>query len=299
MPEQISLFEAAKEESWPGPERSPGTQLAAPTPRPPLPNTSRLRVISLGSGSRGNCLYVESGTGSLLVDAGFSCRQLEKRLVSIGVDPKSVDAILLTHEHGDHSRGAVRFSHRNQSRVFATAGTLASRALAKLPDGTTVRSGVDFEAAGFRIEPFAVPHDASEPVGFTLEDADGFRVGVVADLGARTQLAWAKLRDLSVLVLETNHDLDMLRGGPYPWVLKQRVASRHGHLSNRDAAAGLDELISDRLRAVVLYHLSETNNLPELAYSSVAEALEQAGCEARIVLAGQDQTSDWIDLNVC
>ena len=128
--------------------------------------------------------------------------------------------------------------------------------------------------AGFEVEPFLIPHDAREPVGLVVEDGAGHRVGLAADLGYRSHLAWARLARLDALLLETNHDLEMLRNGPYPWPLKQRVAGRHGHLSNADAAEGLPELLHDALRLVVLYHLSRTNNLPRAA-SVVGEALER------------------------
>ena len=269
--------------------------MAETPPRPPLPSSSSLRVAVLGSGSRGNSLVLESHCGRLLVDAGFSCRELERRLVLLSIDPQSLDAVFLTHEHSDHCRGAVRFAKRNHLAVYGTAGTLSSRPLGKLESGIPIRSGSALEVAGFRVEPFALPHDAREPLGFTIEDGDGFRVGVASDLGSRSQLAWAHLRDSSILVLEANHDLEMLRAGPYPWALKQRVASRHGHLSNVDAARGLEELISDRLSAVVLYHLSETNNLPALAHAAVGEALERIGSPAQIVITSQLEPSDWIE----
>ena len=151
--------------------------------------------------------------------------------------------------------------------------------------------------AGFVVEPFLIPHDASEPVGFVVEDPCGRRIGLVADLGCRTSLAWGRLRDLDLLILETNHDLDMLRNGPYPWSLKQRVAGRHGHLSNREAAEGLPELIGDRLRWVVLYHLSRTNNLPALAAAAIGETLDREGCPARMAVTEQDHPTPWLEVS--
>jgi phosphoribosyl 1,2-cyclic phosphodiesterase len=151
--------------------------------------------------------------------------------------------------------------------------------------------------AGFVVEPFMIPHDASEPVGFVVEDPCGRRIGLVADLGCRTSLAWGRLRDLDLLILETNHDLDMLRNGPYPWSLKQRVAGRHGHLSNREAAEGLPELIGDRLRWVVLYHLSRTNNLPALAAAAVGETLDREGCSAQMAVSEQDHPTPWLEVS--
>ncbi|MCG8459341.1 MAG: MBL fold metallo-hydrolase, partial [Holophagales bacterium] len=160
-----------------------------------------------------------------------------------------------------------------------------------------IASGRPFEAAGFRVEAFRLPHDAREPVGFVVEDQAGRRIGLAADLGARTQLAWARLRDLDVLILETNHDLQMLRSGPYPWSLKQRIAGRHGHLSNREASEGLPDLLSDRLEAVVLYHLSRTNNLPALAAESIGERLDRERSRAEVLVTDQDTPSPWIEIS--
>lgn len=286
-----------------------------------------MRVAVLGSGSGGNALVVASRGRRLLIDAGFSCRQIEGRLASLGEEDFGFDGVLLTHEHHDHCRGVDVFARRHEVPVYATAGTLAAvreglerrfarqrargsagRAGERAPaafESRVIRSGEPFEVAGrgtepgtaaFRVEAFHLPHDAREPVGFVVEDAAGCRLGLVADLGGRSQLAWGRLRDLDCLVLETNHDLQMLRSGPYPWHLKQRVASRHGHLSNHDAAEGLPELLSDRLEAVILYHLSQTNNLPELATETIAEKLCRCGSRAEVVVARQDAPTAWIEI---
>jgi len=258
-----------------------------------------MRIVVLGSGSRGNAVVVESGSHRILLDAGFSCRALENRMTALGIDPTTFDAVVLTHEHSDHVRGVERFSRRHGLPVYATEGTLAETPLCEEARRRAVvlRSGEPCEVAGFEVEPFAIPHDAREPVGLVVEDSAGRRLGLVADLGSRSRLAWGRLRDLEFLLLETNHDLEMLRNGPYPWVLKQRVAGRHGHLSNHDAAEGLPELITDRLRWVVLYHLSQTNNLPALATTEVGETLEREGCGARVAVTHQDEPTAWLDLS--
>ena len=129
-----------------------------------------------------------------------------------------------------------------------------------------------------------------------IQDGAGRRVGLAADLGTRSRLAWGRLAGVDVLVLETNHDLDMLRNGPYPWALKQRVAGRHGHLSNREAAEGLPELMSERLRWVVLYHLSRTNNLPALAAAAIGETLDREGCSAQMAVTEQDHPTPWLEV---
>ncbi len=270
---------------------SPGVQL------PLALGVAGTRLVVLGSGSAGNVLVVEHDGRRLMVDAGFSCREIERRLELVGLDGDGFDGIVLTHEHQDHARGAARFARRHGLTVHATAGTLAELGFsdADLPTAR-VRSGAAQQIGAFAVEPFAVPHDAREPVGLVIEDRAGRRVGLAADLGACSRLAWGRLRDLDALVLETNHDLEMLRNGPYPWPLKQRVAGRHGHLSNREAAAGVPELLSDRLRWVVLYHLSRTNNLPVLAAEAVGEALDREGSAAEIRVSDQLEPTAWLAL---
>ncbi len=254
-----------------------------------------LRLAVLGSGSRGNAIVVRSGAHTLLIDAGFSCRELEKRLRLIGVDPRQIDALVLTHEHQDHCRGADRFSKRNKVPIYATAGTLSGKRLRRLPGPVRpFRAGAELEAGGFLVRSFGVAHDAREPVGLVLEDDRGWKLGVVADLGSRGEVSWARLRDLDALVIESNHDPGMLRTGPYPWALKQRIASRWGHLSNEQAAAGVQELIGDRLGIVVLYHLSQKNNLAALAETAVGEALDRAGARARVVTCEQERPTPWL-----
>lgn len=258
-----------------------------------------MRVAVLGSGSRGNAVVVEAEGRRLLLDAGFSCREIEKRLTALGLAAESLDAVVVTHEHRDHLRGADRLARRWRLPIYATGGTLGrarglsdeARRLAR-----TIASGRPAEVGGFLVEPFAIPHDAAEPVGLVVTAPDGGRVGLAGDLGSRSRLAWARLAELDVLLLETNHDLDMLRNGPYPWLLKQRIAGSHGHLSNRDAADGLPELLCDRLRWVVCYHLSETNNLPELAGEEVARVLAREGSAARVAVSEQDRPGGWIEV---
>jgi len=254
-----------------------------------------MRLTVLGSGSSGNVLVVESGGKRLLVDAGFSCKEMVRRMALRGVDPTTFDGLVITHEHSDHVRGARVFAQRHDLTVFATQGTLEASGLAEQVVSTEViASGEPRQVGSFQVEPFAIPHDAREPVGLVIEDADGRRVGLVADLGTRSQLAWSALQDVDALVLEANHDLDLLRRGPYPWPLKQRVAGRHGHLSNRDAADGVRDLVCDRLQLVVLYHLSRTNNVPGLAAATVGEALDREGSAAQILVSSQHEPTDWL-----
>jgi len=259
-----------------------------------------MRLAVLGSGSSGNSVVVESAGRRLLIDAGFSARQITLRLNHLGQDPAGIDALLLTHEHQDHNRGAATLLKRHGFPVYATEGTFRGTEFKTEPPAVrhTIRSGQPFEVANtFSVEPFSIPHDAREPVGFVVEDQEGCRIGLVADLGCRSQLAWGRLHDLDAVLIEANHDLGLLRSGPYPWHLKQRVASRHGHLSNHEAAHGVRELLDDRLRHVVLYHLSRTNNLPALAAQAVGEQLEAAGSAAEIVLTQQDEPTSWLEIH--
>ncbi|HEV8629211.1 MAG TPA: MBL fold metallo-hydrolase [Thermoanaerobaculia bacterium] len=264
---------------------------AVATPRRPL------RICVLGSGSQGNAVVVEAGGRRLLIDAGFSARETRRRLSRVGLELSDLHGIVLTHEHGDHVRGLERLCRKHPVPVYATAGTLG--ALELRPQVAALlrpcRSGVPFEAAGFVVELFSIPHDAREPVGVVVEDpAGGGRVGLVADLGCRSRLAWARLAGVHALILEANHDLDMLRNGPYPWPLKQRVAGRHGHLSNADAAQGLEELAHDGLAHVVLYHLSQVNNLPALAAAVVGEELARLRAKAKLTVSGQFEPTPWL-----
>jgi phosphoribosyl 1,2-cyclic phosphodiesterase len=277
----------------------PDAEPRAVRPAPVVPpGTPPLRIGVLGSGSGGNSVIVEAGPHRLLIDAGFSCREIVKRAKSLNFDPGTLGAVVLTHEHQDHNRGIEVLANRYRLPVYATQGTLYGSGFAgtRVRKTVVIRSGEPVEAAGFLVEPFAIPHDALEPVGVVVQDPWGRRMGLVADIGYRSSLAWGRLCDLDMLILETNHDLDMLRNGPYPWSLKQRVAGRHGHLSNHDAAEGLPELLGDRLQWVVLYHLSQTNNLPTLAADAIGAALDREGCSARLAVTEQDRPTPWLEV---
>ncbi len=230
-----------------------------------------LFLAVLASGSSGNCCYLETSAGALLVDAGLSARETLRRLKELGRDPARVEAILVTHEHIDHARGVRVLARQLGVPVRGTAGTLDALP-EEVPGARELPSGESERMGGFTVSPFSLPHDAADPVGFVLE-AGGVRVGVATDLGCVTGLARERLAGCGALVLESNHDERMLMEGPYPWHLKQRIRSRRGHLSNGDAAEMLAGLWHRRLRAVVLAHLSETNNLPRLALEGARAAM--------------------------
>ena len=253
-----------------------------------------LRFAVLGSGSRGNAVVVESGPHRILVDAGFSGRETVRRLEALGVAADDLDAIVLTHEHGDHLRGAPVLARRFRLPVFGTRGTLESGHWHEEVRLSVITSGRPFEVGGFELEAFEIPHDAREPVGLVIADRSGCQIGLAGDMGCRSRLAWARLREVHALLLETNHDLEMLRNGPYPWHLKQRVSGRHGHLSNGDAVEGLPELLHDDLQWVIGYHLSQTNNRPGLVEALLGEELDDRGSGARVVVTEQDRGTGWM-----
>jgi len=235
-------------------------------------------MVPLGSGSRGNATLVELGGRTMLVDAGLSARTLEARLRGVGVDPAEVSWILLSHEHQDHTRGAERLSRRYGIPVVSSQATLAAMDRSPrhfagwrpLPDDGLL------ELDGLRVDGFPVPHDAAAPVGYVLH-GEGMRVGLVTDLGHATTLVVERLRGCQALLVEANHDSRMLQDGPYPWHLKQRVGGRLGHLSNLAAASLLERVVDGECRALVLGHLSEKNNRPELARREAGRALAAAG----------------------
>jgi phosphoribosyl 1,2-cyclic phosphodiesterase len=237
-----------------------------------------VRVVPLGSGSRGNATLVEFGSTRILVDAGLSARDLATRLQAVGVAPESVRCTLLSHEHQDHARGAERFSVRHRVPVVCAFETLEALNLSPihLAKWHPFVPGQVFDLGDVVVDPFSVPHDAARPVGFVLR-GEGVRIGIATDLGHATTLVVERLRGCNVLMVESNHDDRMLFDGPYPWHLKQRVGGTLGHLSNDEAASLVAAVADDDCRAVVLAHLSEKNNTTALARTASSTALGSAG----------------------
>jgi len=236
----------------------------------------QLAVCVLASGSKGNAVYLSDGKTSLLVDAGLSGKEIERRLQSQDLSPADLDAIIVSHEHTDHVQGVGVLSRRYDLPVFMNDGTReAAPRLGKITNLQTFECGRAFHINGIRIHPFSISHDAEDPSGFTV-GLNGIKIGLATDLGIATSLVREHLASCRLLILEANHDPAMLENGPYPWPLKQRIKSRMGHLSNEDSKALLQELRHDGLEHVILAHLSEVNNLPDRALSVVGQALAQS-----------------------
>jgi phosphoribosyl 1,2-cyclic phosphodiesterase len=262
-----------------------------------------MRVCCLGSGSSGNAVLVEADAGErrtrVLVDAGFSARDLEARLELAGIVPRQVDAILITHDHGDHTRGMGVFARRHGTPVHLTERTFAAcRDQFRGGERTRTYSAArPFQVGGLRVEPFLTAHDAADPVAIALVDvATGARVGIATDLGRPTAGVRHALSGCDFLVLEANHDEVMLRVGPYPRSVQARIASSHGHLSNQAAARFAAELMHPRLAGVLLAHVSAENNDPELARTVVEGALTRVGWRGWIDVARQETPGPWLDV---
>lgn len=251
-----------------------------------------MRVCLLASGSKGNAIYIESPDTRVLVDAGLSAREIEARLAGIGVVASDLHGVLVSHEHSDHCRGLGPLLRKHRLPLFAHPQTLkALPKLGKIPDVREFESGSRLPFRDLEIGAFAVTHDASAPVGFTLGTSEG-QIGIATDLGIATRLVKDALQSCRVLILESNHDEEMLRDGPYPWPLKQRVRSNHGHLSNAASADLLEALLWEGLEAVFLAHLSEVNNRPALAVAKANEVLSrQNGCGPQLIIGRQDLAS--------
>jgi phosphoribosyl 1,2-cyclic phosphodiesterase len=276
-----------------------------------------VKFTILGSGSAGNCAYIETAEARILVDAGFSPRQIRTRLAAIGRTPENLTAILITHEHSDHVAGLLGLADKFHIPVFCNRGTQdgtiwafkekwSKKTNLALETKDTFKSkldwrlfttGASFEIADVLVETFSIPHDAQDPVGFLLRTARG-NIGFATDLGHTTKLVLDRIRAANVLVLESNHDVKMLQDCPRrAWPLKQRILGRHGHLSNVAAAEAAAQIMSAELKYLYLAHLSRECNKPELAQHVMAEQLHHIGAtHVRLQLAAQDVPCETLEL---
>lgn len=258
-----------------------------------------MRFAVLGSGSGGNSILVEAGSTRILVDAGFSGRDLARRLEALEVDPDSISGIVVTHDHGDHTRGMGVYARRHRTPLYLTERTRAACAsLLRGPEEVVpYEAGRPFTVGALRVEPFLTVHDAADPVGVAVVDpARRLRLGVATDLGRPTAQIRHALSRCDALVLEANHDDVLLHQAPYPWNVKARIRSSHGHLSNEAAARFALELLHPGLVAVVLAHLSRESNHPELARDVVGRTLREAGWRGRLEVACQDRPTGPFDV---
>ncbi len=258
-----------------------------------------MRLTILGSGSAGNCAYVETDCARILIDAGFSLRQIRRRLGLIGRAPENLTGVLVTHEHADHVQGLAVLGRKLGIPIYCNRPTKdAVDYEFRTPlNFRLFTTGDSFDIEDVEVETFSVPHDAQDPVGFLLR-LPGANLGFVTDLGHVTKLVLQRIKSANILVLESNHDVKMLQDCPHrPWSLKQRILGRHGHLSNEAAADAAEEIISAELRHLYLGHLSRECNTPELASGVMTKRLQQLGAfHVRLEVTSQDTPSKTLHL---
>ena len=257
--------------------------------------TAEVAVVNLASGSKGNATIIATPDTSILVDAGLSGKEIEKRMVDKGLSPKKLSAIIVSHEHSDHVKGVGILARRFNIPVYISPITekAAGNQLGKIKDIRHFECGLSFAVESMIIHPFSTSHDAADPAGFTISNGIT-KVGIATDLGIATNLVRERLKNCDILILEANHDPEMLINGPYPWPLKQRIKGRMGHLSNEASKELLSELANEKLKHVILAHLSEENNKPDIAIRVIGEARVHPG--TKISIACQYEGSPVIKL---
>jgi phosphoribosyl 1,2-cyclic phosphodiesterase len=258
-----------------------------------------LAICSLASGSSGNCYLVYSKEAAVVVDAGISGKQMLERIGILGFSPQQIRAIMVTHEHSDHIRGLSQLAKRTGAFIYSSGGTINCLEQALAARTSPMQPGDSLRIEDLEIRAFRVSHDAAEPLAFSFRSG-GRQASIVTDTGVLTDEIRQNMRDADILVLESNHDVNILRMGRYPWFLKQRILGPEGHLSNDAAALGLLELMEgdrqtglQRKRQVLLAHLSKENNFPEMALATVRNVLEEKG-----YLAGRDYLLDTLPRDV-
>jgi len=255
-----------------------------------------MRICVLGSGSSGNCTFVEHGSTRLLIDAGLLAKEIVERLTRIQVDPSTLEAIFVSHEHHDHIQGAGALARKFKIPIYISPRALnhAPSALQRVTHRPIV-ADIPLQLGAITITPFATPHDSVDPLAFALRTGCS-RVCVVTDVGYLPEAVRERLQSADVLVIESNHDIEMLRTGPYPWHLKQRVMSNVGHLSNEALAFFFSEYFDGSGRRVMLTHLSRQNNHPQIAYVSAVRALDGKCKDPDVRLSLQDEVSDILEI---
>lgn len=257
-----------------------------------------MRFSVLASGSGGNACYVETAHSSILIDAGLSCRELIRRLEAIDVNPETLSALIITHEHADHLQGAGPLARLLDLPVYINSPTLKRgiRALGSLSRPVPIHTGQSITINDLLIDTFTKCHDGVDPMGVVIS-SDGIRLGLATDLGRSTTLVEDRLKDCHALILEFNHDQKMLEEGPYPLDLKRRIKGQEGHLSNHQAGELLSAVAHEKLALVVLAHLSATNNHPEKAFQTARDALTRCGLNnTKILISHQDDPISMVEL---
>jgi phosphoribosyl 1,2-cyclic phosphodiesterase len=256
----------------------------------------KMRVMA--SGSRGNATLVQGADRALIIDAGISASKIINYLLEFKVAPGCISGLILTHEHSDHIRGAGPLVRKLGIPIYCNEETWerAKNVIGNVPEVRGIDPGKPFSIHEFTINPFSTPHDAQNPIGLTIE-TNGKKIGVATDLGYPTRLVMERLKGCHAILLEFNYNRDLLIAGPYTWPMKQRIMSRRGHLSNEDACSLLEEVLGEELEHVVIGHISENNNLPELALLSAQDLLRQFGYEHVTLSTGSpDIPGEWIIL---
>ncbi len=255
-----------------------------------------MRFSVLGSGSQGNSVYIESGRTGILIDAGFSGKEIATRLQSIGRDLTRVHALCVTHEHNDHICGVGVLSRRCKLPTYINGGTFSAgeKRIGKLHVHKEFETGDILEIGDLQVRSFRISHDTADPVGYVVSDGKS-SVGYCTDTGKISHLIGQRLAQCNGLILEFNHNLQMLKNGPYPLSVQQRVRSSRGHLCNEDAAVFLAGLMSSHLRTVVLAHLSATNNTPELAHAAALLTVQEWG-DTSLLIASQEKATTLLEL---
>lgn len=257
-----------------------------------------MRFSVLASGSGGNSCYVETERARVLIDAGLSCREILGRLESLHVEAADIDALIITHEHTDHIRGAGPLARRLGIPVYMNHSTYrrGQRALGRIPAPVVIQTGRTLPIGDLRVETFTKCHDAADPIGLVVS-CDGCRLGIITDLGRSTRVVEDRLRGCRALIVEFNHDVQKLNAGPYPLYLKRRILGPDGHLSNNQAADLVRAVAHEGLEVLVPAHLSSENNLPEIARREAERVLDDCGLfRSRVELSSQNEPTPLLDL---